>query len=53
MTVDEMVLDYWTAHYASLPPASFETDDPDFDVDKIIEEYGDDWEDLPHLSTPT
>jgi hypothetical protein len=51
MTVEGMVMDYWTAHYASLPPSSFEADDPEFDADKVIAELGDDWEDIPHLST--
>jgi hypothetical protein len=57
MTVDGLMLEYWTAHYASLPPSTFEADDPDFDADRVIDEMGlsdddDDWEDAPHLSQP-
>ncbi len=56
MTRNGMVLEYWTAHYASMPAASFEADDPDFDLQQAIEDLGisdddEDWEDAPHLST--
>jgi len=53
MTVDDLLLEYWTVHYASQPPATFEADDPDFDIQQVLQEMetdDDDWEDAPHLS---
>lgn len=52
--MDELMLEYWTAHYAALPPSTFEAEDTEFDINQVIEDMGlsdDDWEDAPHLST--
>ena len=52
MTHEGMMLEYWTAHYAAQPPSTFEADDPDFDIEQVIQEMDDgEWEDAPHLST--
>lgn len=51
---DDILLEYWTAHYAASigrGGATFEDVDENFDLEAILAEAeGDDWTDVPELS---
>lgn len=50
-TREEMLLDFWTAYYATTKGEStFEAEDEDFDLDQILADAEEDWEAVPELS---
>lgn len=57
LTPTDLLLDYWTAHYAAEAAkgiTSYEADDPDWNLDDLLARQSpdDDWQTQPHLSTP-